>query len=766
MPRKDGKKGRGPSRPSTDPLLAEVDRFLEHGGEAVSPGVLKHLEESEQRTRRTQPPGASRPAGPPVAPSAPASTSAAPATRPPAAPEPPPSEPIDVDLSEDGMTATVAVVKPRHTSAQILAALTETGVVFGVEVKAIKLAVRTARQTNASIRRVVVAKGMAPVPPVAPRLEYQLPAGLQTPPSLEPVQQALARKSREEVGQAAAGLVVWSVNPGDPVAMLRRDVGTVGTDVEGNVVPIPEEETPPAPDPLLIPGSGVSVDDAGTTYHAAGHGYAGTLAGQVAVLPPVWIAADELEACYLSVPRHPGCPTPTAVQLRSLLESLGVTAGIDDQQLGVLVEEIGRGLFRSPLVSVARGQAPVPPREAVPQFVMDLGVRVGLFRPDGSVDFKDRNLFPGVTKDVVLAEYTPPEAGTAGRTVRGKEIAVPPPGTASLAAGANVQLEEREGVQRLIATADGAASLAEERRRDAAGALATQYTVAVQEVAEVGGDVGYQTGHLEVKGSVAIQGSVCTGFRVKASGSVAIKESVEPGARIEAGGEVTVGFGIVGRDTVVEAGTSVTAKFVQEARITAGTDIRVGSYSHGAVLKATGRVEVEGAGGSGGGIVGGETWAVQQVISRNLGSELSQGTLVFVGIGPDQHARCEQARRAAQQAEAMLGKVLKAIGLSALEPGEIRRLIGRNPARRQVLVHYLKKAHQLSQIRDQQRQQHEELLSQVAGLAAAATIEVSEQAFARTRVQIGSVERVLLEDLKKVRFRLDPEAGEVVWADL
>lgn len=771
MPRKDGKKGRAAAKPQADPLLAEVDRFLEHGGKAVSPGVLKHLEEGERQTRQTRPPSPSPsapssavPSAPPSAPASASTSTAGPSAGPPVVPEL--IDPIDVDLSEDGLTATVAVVKPRHTSAWILAALTEAGVTFGVDAKAVKLAVRTARKTDTPVRRVVVARGVAPVPPEPPWLQYRLPAGLRATPALEPVQQALTRKERTEVELAAAGLVVWSVNPGDPVAVLHREAGTVGTDVGGQVVPIPVEQTPPPPDPSLNPGPGIAVDDTGTVYCAVGHGYAGILAGQVAVLPPVWIPGDDLEAWYLSVPRHPGCAAPETAHLRSLLESLGVTEGIDDQQLGVLVEEIGRGILRSPLVSVARGQAPVPPRKAVPRFVMDFGLRVGKFRPDGSVDFKDRNLFPGVSKEVVLAEYTPPEPGTPGRTVRGQEVPVPSPGSASLAAGANVRLEEAEGTQRLIAMVDGGASLTEGRQRDPSGVAATVYTVAVQEVAEIGGDVGYETGHLEVKGSVAIQGSVSAGFRVKASGSVAIKGSVDAGARVEAGGEVTVGLGIVGRETAVEAGAGVTAKFVHEARITAGTDIRLGSYSHGAVLKAGGRVEVEGAGGSGGGIIGGQTWAVQQVVSRNLGSELSPSTPVFVGIAPDQHARCEQARRASQQADLMLGKVLKAIGLTALEPGEIRRLIVRNPARRQVLVHYLKKAHQLSQVRDQQRQQYEELLTQVAELATAATVEVGEQAFARTRIQIGSVERVLNEDLKKVRFRLDPEAGEVVWADL
>lgn len=259
-----------------------------------------------------------------------------------------------------------------------------------------------------------------------------------------------------------------------------------------------------------------------------------------------------------------------------------------------------------------------------------------------------------------------------------------------------------------------------------------------------------------------------SGFRVRATGDVVIAGSVEAGAEIQAGGDLLVRQGIVGRETSIRAGGSVSAKFIHDARIQADGDVLIGSYLYGAQVQADGQVRVEGLGGAdnSGGIIGGRTWALRGIAARNIGSERSTSTQLFVGMAPDQQTRFQQIGQTIRQAELMLQKLLKAIDLPALRADEIRKLVARNPTRRSTLLHYVKKANQLAQLREKHVREQQELAAQIDLLAREAAIDVPEQAFARTALHIGSLQLVLTQDLQRVRFAADPETDRIVWQDL
>lgn len=744
------KKRRDPkSRPAPEPgapLLTEIDRFLEKGAQGVSRSLLRPLEEEKKVP------------SPPSPQQLDTSSQVIDATA--SAPALPP---LELVLSEDGLQAIIETVHPSHSVEGVLAFLREEGIVYGVDREAIEKAIKTAQQTSQPVRHAVVAQGRRPIPPSPPRCEYSLPEGLKSMPSLEPVRRLLALQDRDELVRTAAGMQAWAARPGDSLAVKIESPGKEGIDVKGK--PIPAEGLVAKAGSGLEPGEGVKLDPSSGRYLATGYGYAGLEGGKVALLFPVWVSPDELEAHYLHLSPYPGSARPRPEDLRDLLKTQGITVGLDEEQLSALCQALESGSSPGTLVTLARGQPPLPPQEPTPQFSVEFGLRPGSFRPDGSVDFKDRNLFPSVQKDQLLAELRPSAPGQPGMSVRGKEIPPPPPSAARLIAGDNTRLESSEGVQRLYATTDGGASLSVERQREADGTEITAYTIAVQQVAEIDGDIGYQTGNLDFRGNVAIKGSVTGGFSVRATGNIAVKGSIEAGAQLQAGGDLTVGQGIVGRHTRIEVKGSATARFVHDAQIQAGVDVLVSRYIHGASIRAGGRVQVEGMGGSGG-IVGGQIWAIREVLTRNLGSASSTGTYLYLGIAPEQQAQYQQLSQTARQAELMLQKLLKAINLPALEAEAIRRLMARNPARKKVLVHYIKKAHQLAQIRDQQLQKQQELSQQLAQLAAQAKVEVQEQAFARTVIQIGHAELTLDQDLKRVRFSLDPQEQRVVWSEL
>ena len=701
----------------TDPLLAEAERFLAQGVEAPPRG------EPAQDTDSAEQP-ASRPQG------------------------------LELVVSDDGMTAVLRRLSPGVAAEQVLDLLESEGVTAGIDLAAIRQAVRTVEETGTPVEDAIVARGTPPRAAGSPRLVHRPPPSLEALPSLEGPSRALALTDRKEVRRATKGLRGWLVTPGETLAEVEGAPGKAGVTVGGETVP-------PGPgagdEDALEPGPGVKRSTDGLTYAAAHCGYAGLLEGKPAVLAPFWIAPDGMEACFLSLRLVPGLRAPSAEELAAGLAAAGVRVDADPAALASLVEMLAAGDAPRGLVPLAVGKPATPPQDAVPEFAFEYHSRAGAVRADGSIDFRQRNTFPAVHKDGLLVRCRQPVPGSPGQTVRGEEIPVPDPAHAELVAGENVRGEERDGAQELYAEADGGASVQEEEASED-GAQLRRYTVSVYPVTQVAGDVGYETGNIEVPGSVAVAGSVLAGFRVRAEGDVVIAGSADNGAHIEAGGNVTVQQGIVGADTRVQAGGDVVAKFVQEAMVEAAGDVTVGSYIHNAEVQAGGQVRVEGAGGSGGGIIGGRAGGVKGIWSRNVGSPHTATTRVYAGIDPALVTQIGAARVAIQRAELLQRQLLQVVGLQSLEAGEIRAALVGNPARKKVVLHYVKKANELAKARQAQADELGGLMAAAEENVGEALVEVGENAYAGTNVQVGHRRIVLAEDLKAVRFFADLEA--------
>ena len=454
---------------------------------------------------------------------------------------------LELVLEEDGLKAVVRTIYPQTSTEEILELLRGHDVSSSSFKPAIRRAVEIARETGQVLRDVVVAEGQPPKPSPPPRIEYYLPDGLDSPPPLEPIRQLLTLQDRDEIARTAASLQAWEVKPGDRLAIMIFPEGKAGINVRGQPIPPLFKIVEGGIIDRLQPGPGGELAANGFDFLACIYGYAGLENSQVSVFAPLWIAADDMEACFLNLPRIPGSRAPSPDDLHALLEFSGVTTGIDEEALGSLCQAPANGRSQDTLITLARGRPAVAPKDATPSFSFRYDTRVGTIRSDGSIDFKERNLFPSVQQDALLLECQPSAPGEPGQTVRGEEISVAAPVGAELIAGENVRLEEEDGVQRLYATIEGGVSVKTVEICAPTGvAQAIQYDVAVQQVAQIAGDVGYETGNIEFQGNVLISGSVNAGFCVGATGDIAIVGSVEAGSQVKAGGDVTVQQGIVG----------------------------------------------------------------------------------------------------------------------------------------------------------------------------------------------------------------------------
>ncbi len=731
--------------------LNEIDRFLEDGVDALSPAA--------QRTAKRESPAPPRPGQEPDKPEDVDQQ----------VEEDAPEEAVErpepgVTLSEDGLQAAVSVVYPDTTEEEILELLQKNKVTVGVLAEAIRKAVETVQETGQPLNAVAAAEGTPPKAAAPPRIQHCPPEGLDALPALEPILKLQDIEDRKEMHKAAVSLQVWAVHPGDRLAVLVVDEGEPGATVQGESIPPPAPEDD-SQDTTFQPGPGVELASNGTDYLARIYGYAGIRSGQVSVEPPVWISPDAMVACFLNLPAQPGTAPLSSDELQAALKAAGVSVGIDDKVIAALCKRLEKGGLKQTLVLLARARPPEPPQDAAPAFSFDYELRGNTILPDGTIDFKERSFFPRIEKDALLVECAAPTPGTPGQTVRGDEISVPDPAGVELTPGDNVRLEEQDGTQRLYAEIDGGASVETADVSTQEGAL-KRYTVAVRAVAQISSDVDYETGNIDFQGNVEVQGSITSGFRVLATGDITVSGTVEADTEVRADGSVTVSQGIVGGETRVTASGTVTAKFIQDARVEAEGDVVIGSYIRNAYVQSGGRVQVEG--GSEGGIVGGETWAVGGITSSSVGSEWSAATYLAVGIEPDLYARSERVRQAVQHTDTFLEKLLKALGLETFNSEEVKKLVAQNPARKNTILQYVKKADQLTKVREKHFQQQKALSAEIAEAAGKATLDVPETAYARVKVQIGYEEAVPQDDLKGVRFQIDPtgEKTGIIWTDL
>ena len=561
--------------------------------------------------------------------------------------------------------------------------------------------------------------------------------------------------------ERAPALEAWAVSPGDSLATIDRITGAEGLDVRDRPIPIPEPPDGLPSDPRLEPGPGVERSPDGSSLVASTFGYAGLDGGRLSVLEPLWISPDMMQACFLNLPLLDGSSAPSAGDLRALLEASGVTFGIDD----AAVQTLSSRLPAEPLVPLANGAAPLAAADRLPAFTRDLEFHAGSFRDDGSIDFHERNIFPPVSDGDLLVESEAEIFGQPGQTVFGVETETPGGSVAiELSAGDNVRLSVEDGLQRLHSASDGGVVLSSGVTRDTLGTVAArQYHATVQPVAYMESDVGLKTGNIDFRGSVVVDGSVTSGFEVKATGGIAVFGSIESGVRLQAGGDITVEQGIVGRKTRVIADGVVRARFVQEARVEARGDIAIGSYAHSAHLQTRGRVQVEGLGGSAdtGGLVGGETWALGGIATPNVGSPRSSSTRLISGVSVEDVDRLEKTRQSLQAIETELAGLLKSIDLTELTSEAAHELVARKPDQRDAIVAGVREARQLEEARDLCRRDEGELVERIAAIAARAPIDVAARAYADASLQVGDRQLVLKLDLSQVRFRADPDLPDL-----
>lgn len=210
----------------------------------------------------------------------------------------------------------------------------------------------------------------------------------------------------------------------------------------------------------------------------------------------------------------------------------------------------------------------------------------------------------------VLATVTPPTPGTDGYDVFGVRRAAKPGQPVRLVAAGGCHVDESH---HLVA--------------DVAGTLRVNGTrVSVTDSLHIRGNVDFETGHLNARGDVQIDGSVIDLFEVRAEGSVAVRQDVQA-ANLRAWGDVTIDGGLANHHKgVCSAGGNIQVRLADNSLAVAGGSIGIARESVSSSLFAGGAIRTSGT------ISGGVAVARGAVEAGTLGSGGQARTLVAAGV--------------------------------------------------------------------------------------------------------------------------------------
>ncbi|MCL2707687.1 MAG: FapA family protein [Defluviitaleaceae bacterium] len=235
---------------------------------------------------------------------------------------------------------------------------------------------------------------------------------------------------------------------------------------------------------------------------------------------------------------------------------------------------------------------------------------------DGSVNFRQLGLIRLCNRGDVLITCIPEKEGANGTDVFGNSVPfVKGRAPMPMPKGKNTVVSE-DGLH-LIADASGQLVIADKK-------------INISPCLEFKGNIDNSTGDVEFNGEVTIRGNVVSGFTVRATGNVEVMGVCEA-AKIYSDGSIVLGNGAQGADKaeLVAAG-DITAKFIENCKVTAGGNILADSILNSTV-KCDGEVILSGKNGF---LVGGSLITGSKLTAKTIGSPMGTQTEVEAGSNP------------------------------------------------------------------------------------------------------------------------------------
>ncbi len=358
---------------------------------------------------------------------------------------------------------------------------------------------------------------------------------------------------------------------------------------------------------------GIYFDSEARAYKASFYGFVVYANGVIRILQCITYTKDKLKAKFLVHPTKSGY-IPSYTEIEEEMKQNKIRAGIGEKTITEQLEKIDRKEYKLTKMLIARGKESVNGHAEYFIPLLSTKKKAGEIKSDGSMDFKEVGSIIQVSKNQEVLKRIPAVKSVNGFDVFGDKIVAGIEEVEGYRRGDNiVQSGHDENIY--CSSIDGSL-------------IIDNKLISVLPVAYINGDVNYDTGNIDFKGSVHIRGSVLAGFTVRATGDITVEKTVEDSI-ILADGDITVKMGVVGKDMVkLIAGGSLNSKYLLNARVEAAGEIIVQDSIINCNVFSNDRISVVAKSGK---IIGGETIALHEIIVKVAGAPNETETILRVG---------------------------------------------------------------------------------------------------------------------------------------
>lgn len=543
-----------------------------------------------------------------------------------------------------------------------------------------------------------------------------------------------------------AALLVKAVAVGTVLAKIYQNPeAQPGTNVFGETIE-------PIDDILPEQGDNVRFNPKSGALEATIYGYLAPEDNTLSVLPPIWIPPDGLSAYYANATQIGHTVLPSVSDLRQALRSLSVTDRVIRQGIiDKLVERLLAGQSLSVrTVKIAEAIAPKPGRNA--EFILcpELEARLN----PASTASPATEVAEAVIKvraGALIAEKTAATKGTPGSDLFGHPLPAEDGIDQTIPFDQVIQPKEKNGQLVFTAQKDGNLRFANK-------------TVTIADLITIDGNIDSNTGNLDHREDLQINGSVMSGFSVRSQGNIAISGSVYNGAKVFAGGDITVGEGITGAETRVVAFGNVRAIFIQESEVIVKGEARVMSYLYNAVLRANGTITVlhdERYGRKSGQVIGGLTCSSKAINASRVGHPSQAGTVLAILPDPEFSGQLKRLDDEGKNCRDSITRISRTLPFDNFDAATIKRVLAQMPAeKRDPVLKLLSTFNTLIKRQQNIDTLRKEINTKMLSSLRNGSIQVLQAICQGSELQFGEKKLVIAADQAGATFTL--QGGEIV----
>ena len=420
---------------------------------------------------------------------------------------------------------------------------------------------------------------------------------------------------------------------------------TPGKDLKGDIVPVDKNKHK-----RYVPGDNVFYDEAQKTYIATTSGYVYMSGNKICVQHPFFVTADKMTLYFINFPRTPFSYL-SKIDISTYILKYKIDMKMVDKEMKL---EIPAG---EPIILVS-GRPPEESVDASVEILVETEMKQSNIDEEGKIDYREINHFPSVSKDELLARKKQAIRGKDGADIFANPILSRVPKDILLKNGFHTTTILKDGVLHYYSTEDG--------RIEFKNGILSVFDQLV-----IAGDVDFNSGNINTKVNVHINGSVRTGFSIKTEKSVFIKGTVEDNCIIEAGGDLVVNGGISGQMNNIAVQGNMSVKFIEGGNVFVKGHLSVHRFLMGVNLICQGTVSVMGAGinlNEKGAIIDCSIYLKGLLYCPTIGNDVGQETHIFFGFDKVLNSKIKNLEEAIQKIKQSIEDFNTQLGVDITRP--------------------------------------------------------------------------------------------------